>query len=119
MNFEVQFYETEDGQCPVEEFLLGLNVKMRAKMLGFMQILEEKGVELREPYTKPLDDGILELRCSFAGNITRVMFFFYIGGKIILTNGFVKKTQKTPPAEIETAKKRRDDYIRRFGEGAE
>ncbi|WP_314624065.1 type II toxin-antitoxin system RelE/ParE family toxin [uncultured Selenomonas sp.] len=46
-------------------------------------------------------------------------FFFYAGGKIILTNGFVKKTQKTLPAEIETAKKRRVDYIRRFGKGAE
>ena len=38
------------------------------------------------------------------------------GNKIILTNGFVKKTQKTPPSEIRLAKKRRDDYIERQGE---
>ena len=33
-------------------------------------------------------------------NITRVLYFFYIGKKIIATNGFVKKTQKTPPKEL-------------------
>lgn len=88
MNFELIFYETEDGQKPVEEFLLNLDKKMRAKMVQMMEILEEKGFELREPYTKPLGDGIFELRCKQASNITRALFFFYIGGKIIVTNGF-------------------------------
>ena len=46
---------------------------------------------LREPYSKHLDDGIFELRCKFGSDITRVLYFFYYEGKIILTNGFVKK----------------------------
>lgn len=112
MQFELYFYETEDGQKPVEEFLLSLDDKMRAKMVHMMEILEDKGTQLREPYTKPLGDGIFELRCKQSSNITRALFFFYVGGKIIVTNGFTKKTQKTPPGEIRLAKKRRSDYIR-------
>lgn len=111
--FEVIFYEKENGDKPVENFLDELDIKMRAKLLGLLMILEEKGNMLREPYTKHLDDGIFELRAVSGGNITRVLFFFYYEGKIILTNGFVKKTQKTPRQEIELAKERRADYIRR------
>lgn len=112
MQFEVIFYETRDGAKPVEKFLLSLETRMRAKLVGMMEILEEKGTGLREPYTKPLGDGLFELRCQLANNITRTLFFFYVGNRIVITNGFVKKTQKTPPREIALAKKRRADYIR-------
>ena len=68
---------------------------------------------MREPYSKALSDGIFEIRAIQGNNITRVLYFFVVGKKIILTNGFVKKTQKTPDGEIELAKKYRDDYERR------
>ncbi|MBP1554699.1 MAG: type II toxin-antitoxin system RelE/ParE family toxin [Oscillospiraceae bacterium] len=86
---------------------------MSAKLIGLMELLEDKGTELREPYSAPLGDGIFELRCKLGSNITRVLFFFYVGEHIIVTNGFIKKTQKTPPAEIRLAKDRRKDWIRR------
>ena len=54
-----------------------------------------------------------EIRCKVGNNITRIMYFFYYEGKIILTNGFVKKTQKTPKKEIDLAKERRKDFIER------
>lgn len=114
--FQVLFYEKENGECPVEEFLSGLDIKMRAKMVGMLQILEEKGNLLREPYSKPLEDGIFEIRCGLGNRMIRVMYFFYYEGKIILTNGFTKKTQKTPRLEIDLAKQRRSDFIRRMGE---
>lgn len=114
--FEVLFYEKENGQCPVEEFLKKLDVKMRAKMVGLLEILEEKGNVLREPYSKHLEDGIFELRSKVGSNITRVLYFFYYQGKIILTNGFVKKVQKTPRTEIQVAKARRAEYIERMRE---
>ena len=114
--FEVIFYEKENGGRPVEDFLDSLDIKMRAKLLGLLGILEEKGNMLREPYTKYLDDGIFELRAVSGNNISRVMFFFYYNGRIILTNGFIKKSQKTPKKEIELAKDRREDYIRRNGQ---
>ena len=114
-DFEVIFYEKENGDCPVEEFINSLDVKMRAKMVGLLELLEEKGNQLREPYSKPIDDGIFEIRCKVGNNITRVLYFFYYEGKIILTNGFVKKTQKTPSEEIKLAKERRADFKERMG----
>jgi len=74
---------------------------------------EEKGTELREPYSAPLEDGIFELRCKLGSNITRALYFFYVGKRIVVTNGFIKKTQKTPPGEIKLAKDRRKDWIER------
>ena len=112
--FELEFYETEDGNEPVAEFLDSLEPKMNAKLIGLMELLEEKGTELREPYSAPSGDGIFELRCKLGSNITRTLYFFYVGKRIIVTNGFVKKTQKTPPAEIKLAKDRRKDWINRY-----
>ncbi len=114
--FTIEFYETVDGKIPVQEFLMGLDIKMRTKLLMIMKVLQEKGNHLREPYSKHLDDGIYEIRGKIGTNISRVLYFFYYGGKIIITNGFVKKTQRTPKAEIELAKKYRKDYMERFGE---
>lgn len=113
MKFEIQFYEKENGECPVEEFLMESDKKMRAKLAGVIQILQEKGHFLREPYSKHLDDGIFEIRGKIGSDISRVLYFFYHDGKIIMTNGFVKKTQKTPKAEINRAKKYRKDYLER------
>ena len=112
--FEVEYFEKEDGTYPAEEFILSQDVKMRAKLFRLLELLEEKGNTLREPYSKSLDDGILEIRAKQGNNITRVLYFFYIGNKIILTNGFVKKSQKTPPSEIALAKKYRAEYEKRL-----
>lgn len=112
--FQLIVYEKINGEVPVEEFLDSIDPKMRAKIYGLMEILQEKGNMLREPYSKHLDDGIYELRCKFGSDITRVLYFFYYDGKIVMTNGFVKKTQKTPKKEIKLAKERRKDFIERM-----
>ena len=111
--FDVEFYEKSDGTYPAEEFILSQDVKMQAKLFRLLELLELKGSELREPYSKSLVDGIFEIRAIQGNNITRVLYFFVVGKKIILTNGFVKKTQKTPDREIELAKKYRADYENR------
>ena len=92
--FDVIFYEGEHGEKPVEIFLDSLDNKMRAKLLGLLGILSEKGNSLREPYSKHLQDGIFEIRCKFGNNITRVLYFFYYNQRIILTNGFVKRRRR-------------------------
>ena len=112
--FEVEYFEKEDGTYPAEEIILSQDVKMRAKLFRLLELLEEKGNTLREPYSKSLDDGIFEIRAKQGNNITRVLYFFYVGNKIILTNGFVKKSQKTPPSEIALAKKYRAEYEKRL-----
>lgn len=111
--FEIEFYELKNGEIPIEDFLKSLDKKMRAKISGMIAILQESGNQLREPYSKHLEDGIFELRVKVGNDISRVLYFFYYNGKIILTNGFTKKTQKTPRTEIKKAKKYRNDYIER------
>lgn len=92
--FEIEFYEKSDGTYPAEKFILSQDLKMQAKLFRLLELLELKGNDLREPYSKFLSDGIYELRAVQGNNITRVLYFFVVGQKIILTNGFVKKTQK-------------------------
>lgn len=87
-----------------------LDIKMRSKLVMTLKVLQEQGNRLREPYSKHLDDGIFEIRGKVGTDISRVMYFFYYGGRIILTNGFIKKTQKTPKSEIERAKQYRKDF---------
>ena len=82
-------------------------------MLMSIELLKYGGYQLREPYSKSLDDGILELRAKSGNNISRVLYFFIIGETAVLTNGFIKKTTKTPKNEIERAKQYRADYLNR------
>ena len=107
------FYQQSDGTEPARKFLDELDVKMRAKMVRTIAIFEENGVNLREPYSKLLDDGIFELRAQVGTDISRVLYFFIVGQRAILTHGFIKKTNKTPPAEIARAKQYRLDYLKR------
>lgn len=111
--FEVDFYEKRNGEQPAKEFMLSLDKKLRAKLADTIMILQDNGYELREPYSKHISEGIFELRAKQGSDITRVMYFFYVDRHIILTNGFIKKTQKTPQSEIEKAKRYRSDYLKR------
>ncbi len=111
--FVVEFFEKSDGSFPVEKFILLQEVKMRAKIFRTLQLLEIKGNNLREPYTKSLGDGIFEIRVKQSNQIARILYFFVVGNRVILTNGFIKKTQKTPKNEIDRAKKYRQEFLDR------
>ena len=109
-NLTIEFYKKENNDCPVQDFLDSLDFKMQAKMYRIIALLKEHGTALRLPYSEFLADGIFELRAKQGSDITRILYFFVVGNRAVLTHGFVKKTQKTPPGEIEKAKKFRDDY---------
>lgn len=109
--FNLNFFVKTDGRCPVIDFLDSLDLKMRAKTLRMIMLLEQNGKDLKEPYSKFLGDGIYELRVKQGTNIVRILYFFMVGRRIIVTNGFVKKTQKTPRDEIELAKRYRREYM--------
>ena len=111
--YQVIFYEKEDGTCPVEEFIKSLDDKLSAKIFRILSMIEVNGPALREPYSKHLDDGIFEVRAKFGTNQARVLYFFYFGKCVIATHGLTKKTQKTPPPEIERAKAYRKEYLER------
>lgn len=87
---------------------------MKAKTLGRLLLLEEYGERLSMPFARHLEDGIYELRIPQESDITRLLYFFCIGDRAIVTNGFVKKTQRTPRREIEKAKRYRDDWRMRY-----
>ena len=113
MAFSIIAYEKENGDIPFDEFVMSLSPKLRAKLLRDVDLLEQFGNRLREPYSKHLDDGIFELRSKLASDITRTFYFFFDGNNIIITHGFVKKTEKTPQSEIKRAKDYRQDWLRR------
>lgn len=112
----VGFYKTADGKCPVFEFIHSLSAKTRAKIswtLGLIQGLER----IPEKYFKKLTDTeFYECRIECDGRIYRLLGFFYKGDVIVLTNGFQKKTRKTPQKELEICEQRRREYLQRRGE---
>ena len=111
--FNIDFYDKEDGTKPAEDFISELPLKMRAKIARAVGMLKANGTKLREPYSKHLEDGIFEIRAQVSSDISRVLYFFMVGKRVILTHGFIKKTQKTPPSEIARAKKYRAEYLSR------
>ena len=116
--YEIEFYETEDGKCPIWDFLEALRLKaptnkdarIQHKQASlYIELLQQNGTHMNAEITKHLDDGIWELR---PGN-NRVFYFFYQNDTYVLLHQFRKKSQKTPKREIEKAKTERNDYLRR------
>ena len=116
--FNIIMYETEAGRLPVVDFLSSIkDDKLLAKIYRDIKLLEVSGNLLREPYSKALNNGLFELRTKQGTNISRIIYFFIVGNNIILTNGFIKKTQKTPISEIEKALEYRKDFLKRYNGG--
>jgi phage-related protein len=111
---EIHFYRTKSGKCPVEEFFDTLSDKQIEKVLWVLRIIRDIDFVPRE-YLKKLvnTDDIWEIRVKSGGNIFRILGFFYKNKIIILTNGFMKKSQKTPLKEIKIAQDRKKDYLER------
>jgi len=105
-------YELPNGKSPVNLFLDKQSAKMVAKFISRIDLLEKNGPNLREPFSKILEDGIYELRFQTEGNQARILYFFTNSRQVILTNGFIKKTEKTPPEEIAKAKRYRSEFLR-------
>lgn len=112
--YNIEFYSKVNGEEPAREFILELEPKLQAKVLKIIDLLEVNGPQTRLPYSEYLEDGIFEIRAKQSSDIARILYFFTEGRNIILTNGFIKKSQKTPKKEIELAKKYRADYERRL-----
>jgi len=111
---EIQFYRTATGSCPVEEFLDSLNAKQTQKVLWVLRVVQELP-QVPKQYFKKLEgtDDLWEVRAEFGGDAFRLLGFWDAGRLIILTNGFAKKTQKTPEREIALAEQRKRDYLNR------
>jgi phage-related protein len=110
----VIFYRLPNGQSPIESFLDSLPGKQAQKVLWVLQLIEELESVPRQYFKKLVDsDEIWEVRIQFGNDIFRLLGFFESGSLLILTNGFAKKTQKTPPQEIALAIRRKNEYFAR------
>ncbi len=94
-----------------DEFFVKQREKVRDKIIWTLELIEELE-RVPETYLKHIEntDGLYEIRVQQASDIFRIFCFFDQGQLIILTNGFQKKTQKTPKKEIEKAIKIKNEY---------
>ncbi len=115
-HWRVVHYETQDGRCPITEFLDELRQNERARVLAQIDLLQEKGPDLRRPYADSLKDGIYELRVRVSRIRYRVLYFFCDRTDIVLTHGFKKKVKKVPVIEIKRAKRYKADWTRKNNE---
>lgn len=95
-NFNIDFFNLDNGDCPIKDYLNSLDVKMRAKILWTIGLLETNGNMLGMPYSEHLNDGIFELRTKQGSDVSRVLYFFCVGRNIILTHGLLKRQIKSP-----------------------
>jgi phage-related protein len=110
----IEFYRTENGRCPVEDFLDSLSDKHTQKVAWVLRLVEDMD-RVPEQYLKKLvgTEHLWEIRIQTAGNSYRLRGFFDGPVLMVLTSGFSKKQQKTPPREIDLAEARRLNYLRR------
>ncbi len=115
-NWKVLLYETENQQCPVQDFIDAQSNLNQAKILSIIEQLQNQGPILPRPYADLLTDGIHELRIKLSGNQTRILYFFCYQKFIILTHSFIKTTDKVPVSEIKKAKEVREEFLSRYNE---
>jgi len=114
--YEVIFYSDKRGRCPTEEFLDELQPKIRAKVEKWIEKLGKEGPNLPRPFADVVRGKIRELRIVFGSNCYRFLYFFF-RKKIVVTHGFVKKTKRLPPGEIEKAERMMQDFLQRYRGG--
>ncbi|MBN1999153.1 type II toxin-antitoxin system RelE/ParE family toxin [candidate division KSB1 bacterium] len=111
--YRIEFVEV-DNTKPFEDFILNLSTSERAKVfetINYFLELKNANLPIKEKLSKHLQDGIFELRVFLSNKIARTLYFYQIGSRIIITHGFIKKSQKTPPREIFRAKELRKKYL--------
>ena len=98
----VVFYRSRAGAEPVRDWLRGLPVEDR-QVLGRNLRLVEMGWPVGLPLCRPLGGGLWEVRSSLTSNRIARVIFCAAQGHMVLLHGFIKKTQKTPQAELDLA----------------
>jgi phage-related protein len=103
---QARFYATDTGRKPVREWLLAMPEDDR-RLVGKDIQKVEFGWPVGMPYCRSLGYGLWEVRSDLTGGKIGRVIFCIIEGEMVLLQGFVKKTQKTPPQEIDLALRRK------------
>lgn len=118
MSYEIEFYRRPNGRCPFEEFLREVDTRyahLSPRIVHGLRLLKDYGPEVTEPHVKSMGGGLYELRSKADVGISRAFYFFFSGDKIVMLNGFIKKTQKTPAGELEKARRYKKEYEAEHG----
>ncbi len=104
------FYQTEAGNEPVREWLLDLEAE-DCREIGYKISDVQHGWPVGMPLCRSLGNGLWEVRVRLPSDkIARVIIIFY-DSELVALHGFIKKSQKTPQADIDLALKRKKEYI--------
>ena len=98
--FRVEYVKLPNGKEPARDFVDSLDDAAAAKVDAFIERLRTQGGRMRGKFIRKLTDDVFELRVKHFDRIFRVLYFYQPGMLIVITSGFQKKTDKTPPAEI-------------------
>lgn len=117
MSWRIEFYSTERGSSPPRDFLVSLPLKARAKVVRTLELFEEFGLALGEPYIKSMAGhrGLYELRVRSGSDAFRLFFFVAEREHVVVVHGIRKKSDRTPVRDLATAVDRMTDYARRRG----
>jgi len=107
VRWQIDFY---DG---VEEQILEMPVKIQARMIKLLELMEKHGANLGPPHTESMGDGLFEIRAKAQEGIGRSFFCYLQGKQIYILSAFVKKSQKTPKRELELARERQKEVQKR------
>ncbi|WP_225774414.1 type II toxin-antitoxin system RelE/ParE family toxin [Pseudomonas sp. Marseille-Q5115] len=102
---KVRFFCTEAGNEPVREWLSGLPREDR-RAIGMDIKTVQYGWPLGMPVVRKFEAGLWEVRVGLADTIARVIFAVE-GDTMVLLHGFIKKSQKTPASDLDTARRRK------------
>lgn len=103
----VSFYASAAGNEPVKEWLKDLP-KATKKAIGEDIKTVEIGWPLGMPLVRKMAPGLWEVRSHIPDGIARVLFTVH-GGKMVLLHGFIKKSDKTPKADLDVAVDRKKE----------
>ena len=106
---KVVFFRTESGNEPVREWLKALS-KEDCKAIGTDILTVQYAWPIGKPLVDNLGDGLWEVRSRLSNRIARTLFAV-VDQEIVLLHGFIKKQHKTPPDELDLAKKRKRQYL--------
>lgn len=116
--YRIEFHRTVRGDEPSREFIESLDRKVRAKIYRWLEMLEVHGPDLPRPYADVLDGPIRELRIRHGRLAVRLLYFIHGRRLVIIVHGLLKKTMAVPPAELETARRARLDWLATHGSDA-
>ena len=107
----IKFHKSASGECPIREFLEKLNGKEAQKVTWVLQLIRDTNRPTTKFFKKLRGVDLWEVRVEYFGKAFRLLGFFADADSLILTSGFVKKSDKIPSREIEAAQKRRMHYF--------